>query len=67
MIVCICEGISDRTIQARIDAGDRTVRQLGRSCGAGSDCGSCSTHLRELLDRRLDMRRLKKLEPAAAK
>lgn len=52
MIVCICEGISDREIQARISAGDSTVHQLKQSCGAGSDCGSCMLQLRELLDRR---------------
>jgi len=53
LIVCICEGLSERAITERIDAGDRSVTDLGRSCGAGADCGSCSTQLRQMLDRRL--------------
>jgi bacterioferritin-associated ferredoxin len=48
MIVCICRGVSDRTIHQAIDAGARSVRDLQR-CGIGDECGSCHNALRTML------------------
>lgn len=50
MIICLCEGISDRDITAAARQGVRTVRELSKVCGAGSGCGSCRRDLRKLLD-----------------
>lgn len=52
MIVCVCKGVSDRTIHRLAEAGHSTVRELGRVCAAGTDCGSCAPALRRLLERR---------------
>jgi bacterioferritin-associated ferredoxin len=52
MYVCHCRAVSDRTIRAAVEAGDRTVEELGRSCGAGTDCGGCHELLAELLEPR---------------
>ncbi len=49
MIVCVCEGVSDREIRAAIQGGSRTVKDLGRACGAGGDCGRCGLMLKQML------------------
>ena len=50
MIICLCEGISDRDITAAARQGVRTVRELSKVSDAGSGCGSCRRDLRKLLD-----------------
>ena len=52
MIVCSCHAVRDRDIDRHLDQGCRTVSELGRRCGAGTDCGSCVVDLRERLARR---------------
>lgn len=49
MIVCVCAGVSDREIRAAIQAGARTLGDLGRRCRAGVDCGACRDMLRGML------------------
>ncbi|MDP2306995.1 MAG: (2Fe-2S)-binding protein [Pseudomonadota bacterium] len=41
MYVCLCKGVSNRTIRRCVDEGARSVEDVGRSCGAGTACGSC--------------------------
>lgn len=48
MIVCICRGVSDRSIREAIDEGARSVSDLMR-CGIGDECGSCHSALRKML------------------
>jgi bacterioferritin-associated ferredoxin len=50
MIVCLCRGVSDRTIRALIAAGARTHDEVNDACGAGGDCGRCRTDLTDLLE-----------------
>jgi bacterioferritin-associated ferredoxin len=45
MIVCVCRRVSDRAVDAAIDAGARDVDAIARSTGAGSDCGCCREEL----------------------
>jgi bacterioferritin-associated ferredoxin len=52
MFVCHCRAVSDRAVRAAVEAGDRTIEELGRSCGAGTDCGGCHEVLAELLEPR---------------
>jgi bacterioferritin-associated ferredoxin len=42
--------VSDRVVEAAVEAGDRTIEELGRSCGAGTDCGGCHELLADLLE-----------------
>jgi bacterioferritin-associated ferredoxin len=51
MIVCICEGISDREIRGAIGAGCQSINAIAQRCGAGTDCGQCRGSLREMLSR----------------
>jgi bacterioferritin-associated ferredoxin len=48
MIVCICRGVSDRTVREAIDDGARSVADLKR-CGIGDQCGSCHNILRKMI------------------
>lgn len=41
MIVCQCAVVSDRTIDAALADGARTVSAVCRATGAGQDCGTC--------------------------
>jgi bacterioferritin-associated ferredoxin len=50
MIVCLCRGVSDRTVHALVAAGARTHDDVKKACGAGGDCGKCRTMLAELID-----------------
>lgn len=49
MIVCLCHGISDREVREHVQGGCRTVGQVGRACGAGTDCGRCVDVLRQMV------------------
>jgi bacterioferritin-associated ferredoxin len=49
MYVCLCEGVTDRTIRKAIRRGATTLDELGRSCGAGTGCGGCWETLQELI------------------
>jgi bacterioferritin-associated ferredoxin len=53
VIVCVCKGVSDREIHEVVEAkGCATVREVGRECAAGTDCGICSRSIQKLLQRR---------------
>ena len=41
MIVCQCQVVSDRAVEAAVADGARTVAAVCRSTGAGQECGSC--------------------------
>ncbi len=40
MIVCLCRAVSDHAIRSA--AAGRTLDEVVRATGAGSDCGCCS-------------------------
>lgn len=50
MIICLCEGISDRDVSAAARQGVQTVQELAKICGAGNGCGSCRSDIRKMLD-----------------
>ncbi len=49
MIVCLCHSVSDREVREHVEHGCRTVGQVGRACGAGTDCGQCVNQLARML------------------
>lgn len=50
MVVCLCKGVSDKTIRELVDQGATSVKQVMASCKAGSDCGTCICHVKELFE-----------------
>ena len=49
MVVCLCKNVSSREIEEHIDQGATTLEEVGRRCGAGTDCGGCHADIEELL------------------
>ena len=50
MIVCLCKGVSCGAIRNAIAEGNTTVDEIGRACGAGTDCGGCHGTIEDLVD-----------------
>ena len=49
MIVCHCQGLSDRAIREVIRRGAHSPREVARACHAGRCCGGCLPAVRELI------------------
>lgn len=49
MYVCLCKGITDTQIQAAIENGSQSMRQLHRELGVASQCGKCTIETRKIL------------------
>ena len=49
MIVCHCQGVSDRTIRAAVRNGARSRRAVARACSAGRSCGGCTLAIDEIV------------------
>lgn len=49
MIVCQCKVVNDRAITDAVAAGAKTLAQLARATGAGTDCGCCVFAVKALL------------------
>lgn len=50
MLVCLCKGVTDRKIRWLVQNGAASVKSVMKTCGAGSDCGTCLGQVRELVD-----------------
>ena len=57
MIVCLCNGKSDRDIRNAIDNGATCLGQL-EQCGIGGDCGGCEATLERMIDVAVDAGRV---------
>jgi bacterioferritin-associated ferredoxin len=51
LIVCHCQGVSDRSIREAVREGARTVGQVARACRAGRMCGGCRPAICEIISR----------------
>ncbi|QDQ96841.1 MULTISPECIES: (2Fe-2S)-binding protein [Tomitella] len=49
MYVCMCHAFTDEDIRAQIACGHTSVNKIGRSCGAGRDCGACVKKIQAIL------------------
>lgn len=49
MIVCLCKGVSDRTLRAARDAGATTLQAVSAATGAGTGCGCCHGTIARIL------------------
>lgn len=50
MYVCHCKAVTDRTIDAAIASGARTIAEVTARCRAGGGCGGCHGVLQALVD-----------------
>ncbi len=49
MLVCICKAVSDRRIREEVRRGARSLTQIREACNAGTDCGSCTRQIRQII------------------
>jgi len=60
MIVCHCDGVTDREIRACVQNGARSPDDVADHCGASTGCGGCAALVAEIvvgeLGRRLGIR-----------
>jgi len=50
VIVCSCNAVFERTVHQAVAGGAKCVDSIGDQCGAGRDCGTCISHLEEILE-----------------
>jgi len=50
MIICQCNGISDRAIRKAVRNGASTRNDVVRACTAGMACGGCVPAIEEIID-----------------
>ncbi|WP_026972971.1 nitrate reductase [Aliagarivorans marinus] len=50
-VVCACHQVREGTIEQCIEQGADSVEAIGRSCSAGTNCGSCVSQLKTMLNR----------------
>jgi bacterioferritin-associated ferredoxin len=54
VIVCLCEGLSDRDLRQVVRDGCSSRYELSMQTGAGRNCGSCRCDLKQIVREELD-------------
>jgi bacterioferritin-associated ferredoxin len=49
MVVCLCQGVSEKTVRASIATGACTRQQVTATCGAGDGCGTCHQTIKAMI------------------
>jgi bacterioferritin-associated ferredoxin len=49
LIVCHCQGVSDRRIRKAVRQGARNCKEVARACRAGGRCGGCRPAIHEII------------------
>jgi bacterioferritin-associated ferredoxin len=50
MIICQCNGVSDRTIRKAVRSGAGNRNDVVRACAAGEACGGCAPAIDEIIE-----------------
>ena len=53
MYVCICKGITDKDIRDAVANGSETIKCLKDRLAVGSQCGSCVSDAKQLINEQL--------------
>lgn len=53
MYVCLCHGVTDTQIEAAVDNGAHTMKQLSSELKIGSQCGKCCQCSKGVLNNKL--------------
>lgn len=54
MYVCLCKGITDRQIVDAVNGGAESIRAVKRELGVATQCGQCSSHVRDIVKNTLE-------------
>lgn len=49
MIICTCEGITDKEVKFAIRCGAGSIEELSSCLGTGKSCGDCTPSLQQML------------------
>jgi bacterioferritin-associated ferredoxin len=52
MYVCVCAGVSEKTIKQMVRCG-KSTRQVMEECNAGKSCGACVCDVRRVVQEAL--------------
>ena len=55
-LICLCHGVSDRSIRGAVAAGADSIDEVGLACKAGTSCEGCHQAIDELLGEQLVVR-----------
>lgn len=50
MYVCLCSGVTCKTVSDAVTRGASTCKQVARECGAGLDCGRCLRSVKAIIE-----------------
>jgi bacterioferritin-associated ferredoxin len=50
MFVCLCTGVTSKTVTDLVASGASSSKQIADACGAGSDCGRCKRTVRAIIE-----------------
>ncbi|KZY34238.1 MULTISPECIES: (2Fe-2S)-binding protein [unclassified Oleiphilus] len=53
MLVCVCNGISDKDIDSAIHEGATECKVIRDSLGIGKCCGQCTTYAKDLISEKM--------------
>lgn len=53
MLVCICNGISDKHIQEALLNGASSLKEVRKQLGLGNCCGQCISFAKDLVDEKI--------------
>jgi bacterioferritin-associated ferredoxin len=53
MVICLCKGVTDGKLRWLVQNGATTLRQVVKTCHAGTDCGTCACHVKEIVEKEL--------------
>ncbi len=56
-LICLCHGVSDRTIRGAVGAGAGSIDEVGEACRAGTSCAGCHEVIDELVSEVLEVHR----------
>lgn len=67
MVICLCKGVTDGKLRWLVQNGATTLKQVVRTCHAGTDCGSCIFQVKDIVEAALDQQSCQdsSLEPAS--
>ncbi|MDG2306777.1 MAG: (2Fe-2S)-binding protein [Candidatus Binatia bacterium] len=49
MVVCLCQGVSEKQVREAIVNGATSRKKVTSACGAGAGCGGCHGSIRDII------------------
>lgn len=53
MLVCVCNGVSDRDIESALQDGASSYKEVRSALGIGSCCGQCKPYAKEMVGEKI--------------